>query len=703
MRRPLQRLAVMAVAMALPVLAAGRLDAQDAEAGRSFQLRINDALVQYKSLGFAAATRGLQAALDLCQAGTPGDYCRGQVKYSLGYVYQTEASTGSEAADTLLRRAVDYYDEALAADQENWAARYNKALLYRATGAQASHAAYFREAARADPARRATYLSLLGDHYLERQLPDSAARAYRESLAVAPGDAGARGGLIEAYRALGASGLRPLFEQAEQWRLTFESSAEEAYAVLLEEAITAGDRTMTDTACIRLVALQEHITGPFLTLRPDIPSVRTWAPAQQVDSFMTAPAQAAVPWWQRGIERRNALAHATLVRGNAAASEGKAADAERFYAAGIRLAEERSTEAVDLQRELALLYMRNPALDPDGAKFDRLQDGMFRQKEVVLASRDLEAAQRFHTTLGLIYAERGTWVPGLPYRNAVQQLSMAVRAVEARTREEGFFQPLPEVRSLLAYGLAKAGQQRGAQEMAISAARAGLDVDDAAAADSMVTVARGYGAADVQLDRLAALASLRSILGTGQALRGAEVAPADKAARCTGEVAAAASGTGTTDFERRQRFKILGDCSQLTGVTDWPDLALAGFAAADTAGFTLVGAPDVRRLQLTLDRLGRLAGGPSSIGRPRARIVTAPVAGAPSIIVSLRNQTEPRWLAVPADDLILARVLGVLVPAGARVLVEVRDGDVVIRGSVPPTLMRQLQRVPGLASVRFEP
>src|SRR3990172_4671155 len=261
-----------AVVLSLAASLSPALHAQQGSAAPSIRAGVDEALAQRKLLGFDGAKQSLQQVLEQCNTGAFGDDCGGFVSYSLGYLYQTEAADRRGSNDSLNLRAIDYSDQVIAGDPQNLDALYNKALVYRGMGARESQAPYFREAAERDPAPRAAYLSLEGDYYAERQLPNEAARAYRDALAANPKDEGARSGLIEVYRAMGAQGLQPLFEQAEQWRDGFAASAAEAYAVLLEEAITAGNRTLADTACIRLVAMQERIAGPFLTLRPDLPS-----------------------------------------------------------------------------------------------------------------------------------------------------------------------------------------------------------------------------------------------------------------------------------------------------------------------------------------------------------------------------------------------------------------------------------------------
>lgn len=682
------------------VLAAWPPPGASAQAAGAETVRVRvEGLLDRKALvGLVGTADALRSELDLCATREDAADCRTVVNQSLGFLYQTEATAGTEPADSLLQRAVDYYDDAISANRSNWAAWYNKALAYRAMGAHEWQEGFFLEAADEDPERRATYLSLQGDYYAERGMHDAAARAYEEALAADPTDAAARTGLVDTYRTMGPRGLEPLFRYAERWRLAAAPAAAEAYAVLLEEAIAAGERSLADTACIRLVALQERVAGPFLTRRPDLPSVRSWEPALQVDRFMATPELDAVPWWRNGDERREALARASLLRGLSAATARDAREAERFFEAGLDLARPESAEAVDLQRELALLYTRNPALDPEGERFRELEDRMFEDKSLALASGDLEAAQRFHATLGRIYAERGRWTSERPHRSALDQLAYTLRAAEARARATGFHQPLPGIHSLLAQGLFATDRRADARDVRVSAARAWLDADDPDVALSELDAARALGAAGASLDRLAALARLRAELeGTGT---GRPPGPG-RAALCAEAPGARVRGTGPADFERRQRFKILADCSRMGPAADRRVLAADAVAAADTAGFTLVGAPDVRRFQDALERAVRAAGRPEYGVRDRTRLETMAPEGRAALPVAFANRTAALWLVLSEDDLVTARVVRTLGPDSTWGTVRVRRGVVTLEGTDPgPTVLRRIRALPGVRSVR---
>jgi hypothetical protein len=144
------------------------------------------------------------------------------------------------------------------------------------------------------------------------------------------------------------------------------------------------------------------------------------------------------------------------------------------------------------------------------------------------------------------------------------------------------------------------------------------------------------------VEALAALARLRAAAG---AREGPAAHP-----ECRDDPAAGAAGAGPADFIRRQRFKIMSDCAQLAPAVRRQEQALAALAATDTAGYTLQGLADVRRFQRALE-LAISTGDQLYLAGERTRLATAPLQQAASLVVALRNETVPRWLIVPREDL----------------------------------------------------
>jgi hypothetical protein len=521
---------------------------------------------------------------------------------------------------------------------------------------------------------------LLGDYYTDLGRADVASRAYREALVVDPDDAGARSGLIAAERARGAAGGHALLDVAEQWQITSPGYAVDVYRAALDIALTppaggAQDLALADEACVRLVLSQQQFNGDVLVPRggaaPGV--VNDWPPLLEMERFLRSADPDSAPWWLNAPDRRHALAHAALLRGSAEAARRNLQLAERFWSAGIIVGEHGSATVADIQRELALLYTREPTLDPGGSRFARLENEIFEEKSEALISRDLEAAQRFHQTLALIYAQRGIW-QSESARNAITQLTWALRAADERAREGTFFQPLPEVHELLAVGFDSVGNRRDAAREAEAAVRAYLDVDDIEGAKRTAATLERLGGSRL-LEPLKQVITLRTNTAC-------EAAPERRIA-----------GTGPADFVRRQRFKVNADCTAADARAGRAR-AIAAYDAADTANFTLMGIADVRRLE----RVMALILDPAGIEYRPARIESGlPMDGRP-LPVSMPSETSARWLKLERDDVIAVTVVRMLGPQ-SRSRVRVRNGDVTVDG-VDADLVARLRTIPGVKTVR---
>ncbi|HEU4785816.1 MAG TPA: hypothetical protein VFS57_00355, partial [Gemmatimonadaceae bacterium] len=529
---------------------------------------VSDALAKRQTSGFVATRTSLESVRATCALSDSPTSCRSHVDYSLGYLYQTEGTRASAGRDTLLDRALQYYDSSLAADPNNRAALYNKALSVRAIGAPASPESFLRDAAVRDPARGSTYMSLLGDYFWDQTRWRDAVGAYRGALSADPDNAATRAALVQCYRRWRDPAVLPeLLAVGDGWLVRFPESAADAYRAVVERALAvarAGEEPeIAARAIVKLVSVQDRFGDTLLARSAqDTSGLARFAPLLQLEAFLRTAAIDSAPWWSTG-DRRQALARAALVRGSEASAKGDDPRAERLWLAGVNLARYRSRESVDLEREIALLYSRRPDIDPRGDKFRRIEDRIFVDKGGALASGDVEAAQRFHTTLFLIYSQRGTWRSPYPARNALDQLTWAVRAADERASSEHFYQPLPELRERLAFVLDSLREDRpAAQSMAVGAVRAWLDVDDPQSAQRSARLARRLGAGThlVALDALIARRTRTASSCNRSALAGLEPAA----------------------FAARQRFKAYADCRSNA----------AAFAIADTPGFTLIGIED---------------------------------------------------------------------------------------------------------------
>jgi tetratricopeptide (TPR) repeat protein len=579
---------------------------------------VREALAQHSKGQFGPARASLEGALNECGGGPDGLDCRTIVASGLGSLLQRQAAADRPNAEALTREAVGYYDRALREDPNQRDALYGKALAYRALGPQEGQESFFAEAVGRDSSRLAVYSSFQGDYYASIRRWPAAVAAYRRALEADPDDDGARGGLVEALSALGPSTATDLLRHGREWSLRYPGSAASAYGAALVSAFGSGTRVdnIADQAYLGLVSAQTRTGRTPWTLPPGVPG--DWSPPQELRAFMDNPIPATVPWWSSTIDRRRVLARAALSQGRQALSDGKLEAAERVWQGAATAVEPTSSASLDLQRELAVLYFQQPALDPDGHKFDKLEHDIFAGKMGALAAGDLEAAQRYHTTLGLIYAERGVWRSDQYARNAERQLAWALDKAEERERMEGFYQPLAELRLLLAQGLGPLGKRQYAAAM-----NAFLDTDELAAANSAAESAGIQSEVLIMRSRLA---------------RGGPGA----ASACVPEGLARLGALEDRGFATRQRFKILADCAALRTAGNPRVHAIDAFRLVETSQMTLVGMADVARLE----RVVTMIRGPEEPAYHAGHLDVTPTRGELSIRVALPGETRMLWLSV---------------------------------------------------------
>ena len=299
----------------------------------------------------------------------------------------------------------------------------------------------------------------------------------------------------------------------------------------------------------------------------------------------------------------------------------------------------------------------------------------------VLAAGDLEAAQRYHTTLGLIYVERGAWQNSANYSHSAEaQLTWALDQAAERQTREGFYQPLAELKLLLARGLDSLRPGSHSTEHFGEAARAFFDTDDLVAADSATRRAKAP-----ELERLL---RLRGTIARG----GAEAV-----AVCTPARFEELGRLGTKDFSSRQGFKILADCARAATPDSGRRFAMAAFRLVDSAKATLIGNADVTRFERVMGLMLRPAGiapRPTHVDFERDKT-------GPDIMVSLPGETRRLWLAASPDDVIAGRVVAALGAETKPFAFEVAAGVVLLPKSakVAAGVPERIRKVAGVGQV----
>lgn len=664
------------------------------------QRTVDRALAARSAGNLQGAESLLRGALADCGGAAEGAGCRGLIYFSLGYLLQSEAASTPEQ-QALLDRATGYYrrveqEAAQAADPTEAArlvadATYNLSMLYRELGADASQEAHFRSAPDRDPGRRALHYTYLGDFHAQLQQWPQAVNAYRTASRDDPDGDAPRQGLVDAYRASGTPADADMLTLAREWEPRFPELAAHAYAAIIQRTYQAAPAA-AEQALVRYVWVQASGQGvtdlAISRLPPD------WRATRELEAYVQRPDSAPdrSSWWRGTEERARALARVGHAAGLRRVSAGAPADAERYWSAALGIVDAQTRESLDLKRELALLFFRHRDLDPDGAHFDRLEQTLFREKGGALAARDAEAAQRYHTVLGLIYAERNVWRSSATARNAITQLNWALETAALRDSTDGFRQPLPELRALLAAGYDSIGNTSAARAQYRAAALAFLDTDDLEGAASALPKA-GTGAA---------VAPLRALLDHRAQLRAAGRGSTTAATLCaSGRMEQALRGLARDDrtFVARQRFKLLVDCAEAGPAGRRAELAAEALVLVADSGVVLVGTGDVLRLENAAAAIRTRAVVPEF----DAHVDFAPRARGTAVRVGLTSDTRAGHVDVPGDALVAARVIRLLGERGAAVRFQVRDGtvsfDEAAAGQLTPALSGSVSRLRGVTRV----
>ena len=650
---------------------------------------VNGALATADRGDYRTAREKLERSLQQCSSSAQRRTCRTLYASGLGSVLQREARANLKDREALYMRAVAYYDTILQESPNNAEALYGKAIAYRELGPHEWQESFFTAAASRDITRSTLYLTFLGDYYAAAKRWPDAASAYRRASVQDAENEGARTGLVTALAALGATSRNELLRLGQDWERRYASSAANAYRAVLALSFgpTSQPDFLSDAAVVRLVGVQARNNLGVGTVPSNVNP--NWTPVREVAAFVTTNRADVAPWWRVSSERKSALAEAALAAGRTAASRQDYARAEQQWRAGVDLADRYSPVILNLRRELALLYFHHPELDPGQSKFAVLEREIFDEKALMLSKGSLEAAQRYHTALGLIYLQRGVWHGNQTARGAERQITWALEKAQMRENmEERFYQPLAELHLVLARGRDSTGDPSGAARSYANAARAFLDADDVDAAEEAANNATRLGE-DVR--GLGPLLRLRRSL-TESAASGA--------ATCEGLQPNSIFSAGSSAFIARQRFKVFADCSRLGSGNLARQRALEAFNLV-LGGSTLIGGDDVVRLERVMTAmLARL-----SIDFEAGHLDAEPERTGPSIMVSLPGETVPFWYKPSPDDVLAVRVAGALNSDAWVFPMSVRGGVVTVAAdaAVPEPLIARIRAVPGVVSVQVRP
>ncbi len=604
-----------------------------------------------------------------------GTACRAALFRALGYLCQRQAGSDPARATELLASAADFYNRALRESPADGATLRNLALVYRSLGRDTDLQRTLSRGLRTDSAHAAFYNLLWGDVLADGGAPGRAIEAYRRAIAAAPDDEAARRHLVEAYRDLPADSALNLYRlvaASPDWEAQFPDASARAYEVVLAK-LSRANEDAAQRACIRWVVV---LSDAQLLSVERLDAVRESWLVPAIASFKVFLTDAKRPprdpiWQVR--EGRDAVGHAALALGRERLTTADTLGAELYWQVGMAMTEgpPQTPVFLDLAMETAALYQRY-RLDSGGVKFARLEGALFDAKGRAYDVADKDAIQQLHTVLGVIYARRGIWDSHTPWHNAFFQLAHALSTAHERDSLNGSYQPLPQLRELLADGYREKGRAQEAAATYLSAAQAYLDADDVGAASRILESRVSPGPeSSSRFSALRQFVSARAARGPG----GGERPTIDACDRTAQDAVRMGQSARLDDgFLKRQRFKLVADCV-LTGPEPVrPADAARVFRMVTDDKVPLVGAGDLVRLQRSEAAVNQLLHLPTE-SRPN-RYTPSPSRAATIVPVQLSSDARPRYIPVSADALLGVKVVEQLGAEPAVRGVQVRKGQV---------------------------
>ena len=654
----------------------------------------------------------LERAAQNCGPQDTAQACRLLVRYSQGYLSEREAGRTPEKAVALLAAAEERYLAVLAEAPQHEATLKNLALIYRELGRQDDAERLLQRAVEADRSGTGRATMLLAQLYRDAGKFDAALAGYERAAAANPGDAAAPQAIVALYATGPSESLGALLPRLANWAPTLPAVAEEGYRRILMRVPSTPQAEQALLPWVSLIARQGWVAASTFAGLP-----KGWAPLDEVIRYAATPElqPSSGGWWMQHAMRRSILAQLALATGQAPEARAEPARALRRFEVGMMVSpqyeeyQQRSElkgawpTRMEIARAMLSLLSRQPQLDPNSQQQRHLINELFAGKAGAYRSEDLVAMQRFHTTLGRWYVERGEWSGG-GLTNAKFQLEHAIDAADLRTTRGEAYQPLQEEKELLAAGYLKLGEPAKARSMYLQAAAAYLDTDQLQPAHDALALSERIASAPTSAN-IAQATLLRQVLAT-------RVSLAEKPAPAGFERQPQQSwlrGDIAQPFLKRQQFKTLSDLALQT-----PDAGQDN-AAAMRAGAAFQSALDLRSLIGTadlvrLERVKTLATARADVADRRTPVVaTRPALETGGMAWSLYVPAENRslYIKIGADAVLAGRVDAALQGYPALADKELRfsvDGGAVKvfvppGGAATPIAEEQLKRVEGVRSV----
>jgi tetratricopeptide (TPR) repeat protein len=622
--------------------------------------KVSNRVIQLAAEGkVGEADRVLQEALAQCEQPSAPQNCRALLSFTQAYLAQQKGAAG-------VGEAREFYQRVLADQPNNGPALNNLALVEDSAGNATEAERLWQQAIRSEPERAGHYAVLLGDHYLRLKNLNGALQAYDQAEQALPSADAPRRRIVSAYRQTERTeNLEALLGHAQGWEKLDPINARSAYELLMARwAQDPASGTKADLVLVAWVVLLARNDWLNLESLSALPANWTSPGVNQLRSYLERPAeQPSLGWWGGSAEKLSARFEIADAAGRRLLKDKETGPkkAESCWQWALH-----STSPVDLPRwraasngylrisqNLASLYFDHPELDADNKQLSEMLNRLYEGKMAAIESGDRSVTQAYHTTLALIYVSRGTWnaLPGTrSYMSARFQLQAILDDARYREREEGYFQPLPEIKAMLAKGLMETGNKSEAARVSFHAAMAYLDSDSIADSQTLLDQSKSLDSSNPEIDRLQKVIVAR---------REPTKFSLDQLTAERTPWLFLLSENFSDAFLKRQRFKIYADC--VTPGDVGPRrlaAALEAYGLVAERQTSLVGAGDLLRWQRVESALLISANGQPVSPRvvPGKGIQRAP--GARTILpIALTGEDSPNAVAVQKETPTAVQVL----------------------------------------------
>ncbi|HSL49004.1 MAG TPA: tetratricopeptide repeat protein [Candidatus Deferrimicrobiaceae bacterium] len=618
----------------------------------------------------AALQADLGRAVTTCAGGPAGAPCRAVLRFTLGTLAEHQADAEPAQAARWLGEAIAQYETILAEAPDHTPTLQALSAVHTRLGDAARAEAVLVDALQQHPAQDALAV-VLGEFYWKAKRWEEALRAFAQAAASNSTAELPRRRMVQCHIQILPQRLADFRRLLREIEPTSPSAAESGYRAIIARSHPT-DPATAEAALLRLVSVLAGARRLTVERLDGLPP--GWTPVVELRRYLERPDREPVTsWWRNPLERRHILTEAALALGHQTALEGDTSGAATRWEVGRKIAPEYDhyvgplrgfpVVRLDLQTALALHYFRFPSLDPGERKFKDVIQDLFRSKAGAYRADDLLGIERHHIVLGTIFAQKKVWGRRGQIDGALFQLDNALKAAAKRDTRDGTFQPLPEIRAMLAEALLANREPDQARAAYVDAAQAYLDTDELReAAGTLQEVRRLTGAAQTRIAQLQMVLETRraAIEATAAKVDPANAEYAFKTDGPHGWMFGRAVADLAKDFVDRQRFKALADLADRTRELGHPEVAdglgLRAFkVAVDDVRF-LVGANDLVRVERARKQATQQkVVGFKALTLERTRPATAPPSK--TWVFTDARSGQPAYVSIGQEDLLAAQVV----------------------------------------------